>query len=218
MRYFYAIFALICILTVSILGIRGTKFSKTPLYIFPDMDWQSKYLPQRGNTFFKDKRNDRPVVPGTVMRGYSSETKKVFSEDYAYAEATNPALYSGKDETGDWLKNFPIEVTHELMELGQKKYTIFCQVCHGASGNGQGITRSYGMIATASYHDDRLRDMAVGEIFNTITHGKGQMNSYADKLSPEERWAVIAYVRALQKSQNAKIEDVPEQFRGKLEK
>lgn len=218
MRYFLAIFVLIGIALVSILGFRGSKFEKPPLYIFPDMDWQAKFDPQGQNKFFADGRDDRPPVEGTIPRGHGgTELKETLSPDYTYAPALNPALYTGKDEAGEFIKDFPILVNHELMELGRSKFNIFCIVCHGEGGDGNGITKSYGMVATLSYHEDRLRDMAVGEIFNTVTHGKGQMNSYADKLSPHERWATIAYVRALQRSQNASLADVPEQFKAKLQ-
>ena len=216
MRYFIAIFTFICIAVVSILGLRGVKFSKPPLYIFPDMDWQQKYQPQGENNFFADGRNDRPVAAGTISRGHGYDMKEVFSSDYHYAPALNPSLYTGKNEKGEFVTDFPLEVTQELMELGRKKFNIFCIVCHGESGDGNGITKSYGMIATLSYHEERLRNMAVGEIFNTDTHGKGQMNTYSDKLSPHERWAVIAFVRALQRSQNATVCDVPEEFKTQL--
>lgn len=216
MRYFYAIFFFVCVATVSILGLRGTKFTEPPLFIFPDMDWQDKYKPQGMNPFFSDARDARPVVPGTIVRGHGWDNKAVFSSGYKYAPALNPELYSGKDENGDFLKAFPLPLTHELMVLGKDKFNNFCYACHGKSGDGNGITKRYGMIATASYHDDRMREMAVGEIFNTVTHGFGMMNSYADKLTPEERWAVILYVRALQRSQNATVDDVPVEFRADL--
>lgn len=216
MRYFLIIFTFICILVVSVLGFRGCKSTNTPLYIFPDMDWQAKYQPQGENAFFKDRRNDRPVVPGTVVRGQASEMEKVFSEEYVYDVAERPEFYSGKNDKGEWIVDFPLEVDHQLMELGRDKYNIFCVVCHGASGDGNGITKKYGMIATASYHDDRVRKMPIGEVFNTISYGKGQMLSYADKLSPHERWAVISYVRALQRSQHATEGDVPEEFKPNL--
>jgi mono/diheme cytochrome c family protein len=95
------------------------------------------------------------------------------------------------------------------MTRGQERYTIYCSPCHGAVGDGNGITKQYGMGATPSYHDARLRDMAEGEIFNTITHGKNNMLSYADKVLPEDRWAVILYVRALQRAQTGTTADVP---------
>lgn len=218
MRYFLGIFALICIGVVAVLGVRGAKFTNPPLYIFPDMDWQAKYKPQGENHFFGDRRDDRPIVEGTIPRGYSWHSKEVFSKDFQYLPALNEALYTGKDDKGEWVKDFPLTADEELMKLGEAKYKIFCIVCHGASGDGNGFTKQFGMIATASYHNDRLRDMANGEIFNTITHGKGQMLSYADKLSPQERWATIFYVRALQRSQNATMADVPEDKKQDLQK
>lgn len=216
MRYFYIIFGFICVSTVAILGIRGTKFTQTPLYIFPDMDWQAKYKPQGENHFFADGRDDRPVVPGTVVRGYGWNAPEVFSSDIKYMPAQNPGLFSGKNEQGEWLEDFPIEVNNELMEEGQKKFNTFCYLCHGKSGDGNGITKQYGMIATVSYHDERLINMANGEIFNTITNGKNQMGAYGSKLSPKERWAVIAYVRALQRAHMATITDVPVESRAEL--
>tara|TARA_B100001248_G_scaffold261612_2_gene253342 strand:+ start:558 stop:1307 length:750 start_codon:yes stop_codon:yes gene_type:complete len=216
MRIFLGIFVFLCVATVSIFGIRGTKFTEPPLYVFPDMDDQEKYRPQGENTFYQNRMDDRPVVPGTIARGSSWETAKVFNEDFNYAQADNPELYTGKTRSGEWVRGFPVEVNHALMELGQQKYTIFCQVCHSAIGDGDGITKQYGVATTLSYHDDRLRDMAEGEIFNTITHGKNTMSGYGEKLRPEERWAVIAYLRALQRAQNGTLDDVPTPFKKEL--
>lgn len=216
MRYFYIIFCFIGISIISILGFRGSKFTKTPLYIFPDMDWQAKFQTQGENSFFADERDERPVVPGTVLRGYGWNIKEVFSSEMAYAPSENPGLFSGKNEKGEFLSEFPLVVNHELMELGQKKFDTFCYLCHGKSGDGNGITKQYGMVATPSYHDERLISMPAGEIFDTITNGKNQMGAYGSKLSPKERWAIVAYVRALQLAQNATVEDVPVEFREKL--
>jgi len=216
MRYFLGILLFIIIAVVSLLGFRGSKSTEPPLWVFPDMDIQPKYLPQGKNDFFEDGRNDRPTPAGVVIRGQTDDLKNVFSPDYNYAVAENPSLYSGEDNQGNWYRGFPIEVTQELMDLGEEKYTIFCQVCHGASGNGNGITKSYGMVATPTYHDDRLRDMAEGEIYNTIVHGKNTMMPYGYKLRIEERWAIVAYVRALQLANNASVEDVPGEFRSEL--
>ena len=96
-----------------------------------------------------------------------------------------------------------------LIARGQQRFTIYCSPCHGALGDGQGITKPYGMTATPSYHDDRLRNMAEGELITTITNGKNTMMPYGDKLPPEDRWAVIAYLRALQRAQNGRLSDVP---------
>ncbi len=104
----------------------------------------------------------------------------------------------------------------KFIERGRDRFTIYCSPCHGALGDGNGVTRKYGMGATASYHDDRLRKMAEGEIFNTVTNGKGQMNPYGDKLAPADRWAVIAYVRALQRAQTGTAKDVPADHRAEI--
>ncbi len=216
MRYFIAIWIFVIVATVSILGVRSKKFSETPVWVFPDMDIQARFEPQGKNEFFANGMDDRPVVPGTVMRGYGWEEKEVFSSEYEWDVAKNPAMYSGKDANGEWYKGFPVEVSPELIAQGQAKYQIFCLPCHGQTGDGNGITKKYGMAATPSYHDDRIRQMAEGEIFNTITHGKNLMGPYGPVLNPEERWAVISYVRALQLAGNATVEDVPPQYRKDL--
>ncbi len=216
MRYFIATLIFIVIAVVSILGFRSDKFSKPPVWVFDDMDIQTKYSPQGKNEFFPDKRDDRPVIPGTVGRGYGWEVKEVFEEGYGYAVAEKPAMYSGKDEKGDWLRGYPIEIDEETMELGQQKFDIFCAICHGEAGDGNGITKQYGMAATPTYLDERIRNMPEGEIFNTITNGKNLMGSYGAALTPKERWAVIAYVRALQLAGGAHIDDVPAQYHKEL--
>lgn len=216
MRYFIAIWIFVIIAVVSILGIRSDKFTSTPIWVFPDMDIQARFEPQGKNPFFANQMDDRPMVPGTVMRGYGFEEKAVFQADYAWDVAKNPSMYSGMQADGSWYVGFPIEVTPEVMATGQKKYEIFCLPCHGKVGDGNGITKQYGMAATPTYHDQRLQSMAEGEIFNTITHGKNLMGPYGAVLNPEERWAVIAYVRALQLAASASVDDVPPQFRKEL--
>ena len=216
MRYFLITLLFVVVAVLSIFGLRGRKSTQPPVWIFPDMDIQAKYKPQGENSFFADGRNDRPAPAGAVMRGQTADIQNVFSEDYSYPVAQNPSLYSGKDAAGEWYSGFPLEVTNELMAIGQEKYTIFCAVCHGASGNGKGITTNYGITATPTYHDNRLRNMAEGEIYNTIVHGKGLMMGYGYKLNVDERWAIIAYMRALQLANNASIEDVPGELKPTL--
>jgi mono/diheme cytochrome c family protein len=108
-------------------------------------------------------------------------------------------------------------VIFELVRRGQKEFTINCAVCHGATGQGNGITSKYGLNGIANYHQDKYRQMADGQIFNTITHGYNTMMAYGDKVTVKDRWAIIAYIRALQKSQYARLEDVPEDQRAALE-
>ena len=202
MRNVYLITAFICVLIFSIFGLRGSKFVEPPIDVFPEWAFPGmkrgiKLRPQAESKFFADGRADRLPVEHTVMRGMLRE------DDY---------LNRGKDASGAFARGFPASLTVDMkfLERGRDRYTIYCLPCHGAVGDGNGITKQYGMGATATYHDDRLRKMPEGEIFNTITVGSPNKNMlpYADKLVPEDRWAVIAYVRALQRAQQGTAADV----------
>jgi mono/diheme cytochrome c family protein len=200
MRNVYLITAFAVVLIISIFGFRGSRFTSPPIDVFPEwafpgMKRQPKPRPQGESAFFADGRADRVAPAGTVSRE---------------ALRNDDALYAGKAADGSWVRGFPVPVNDQLMARGKERYTIYCSPCHGAVGDGNGITKQYGMGATPTYHDPRLRDMAEGEIFNTITHGSPNKNmqSYADKLLPEDRWAVILYVRALQRAQMGKASDV----------
>lgn len=209
MRYAYYTLAFLVVLLLSVMGFRGMKSTLPPIEVFPDMDHQAKYKPQAESKFFADGRADRPLPPGVVPHGRTVEA------DPAFLRA-NDAVYAGKNPDGSFVKGFPVEVTQALVERGQNRYQIYCAPCHGSLGDGNGITKSYGMLTTPTYHDDRIRNMPEGEIFNTITNGKNTMFPYADKLSPDDRWAVVAYVRALQRAHHATINDVPLEQRGGL--
>jgi len=202
MRNVYLVTAFVVVLTVSVLGFRGARFTSPPMDVFPEwafpgMKYQPKFRPQAASQFFADGRADRMPPEHTVMRGMLRE---------------NDPLYRGKDAAGAAIKGFPAGVTvnRAFIERGRDRYTVYCAPCHGTVGDGNGITKQYGMGTTPSYHDDRLRTMADGDIFNTITNGSPTkiMLPYADKLTPEDRWAVIAYVRALQRAQSGTAADV----------
>ena len=212
MRFAYYTLAFVVVLLLSVMGLRGLRSSRPPIEVFPDMDRQAKYKPQAGSRFFADGRADRPLPAGTVPFG-----REAGQADPAFLRADD-FRYEGKLADGSFGRGFPakIEVNRELIERGQGRYQIYCAPCHGALGDGNGITRSYGMLTTPTYHDDRLRGMAEGEIFNTITHGKNTMLVYADKLSPDDRWAVVAYVRALQRAAHGTLSEVPPELRGGL--
>lgn len=200
MRNVYLILTFVCVALVSVLGFRGQLFTLPPLDVFPEwafpgMKYQPKLRPQAESAFFADGRADRMPVQHTVARGMLRD---------------DDALHFGKDNAGGFIRGFPGNVTVDLkfIERGRDRYEIYCAPCHSATGDGNGITKRYGMGATPSYHDDRLRTMPEGEIYNTITNGKNTMLPYADKLAPEERWAVVAYVRALQRAQQGRAADV----------
>jgi mono/diheme cytochrome c family protein len=214
MRYLYILTAFAIVLTVSILGFRGRTFTHPPMdvfpeWLFPGMKYQPKLVQQTPSAFFADGRADRPAPPHTVATAFGPAPQPLRDDDF---------LYLGKAPDGSFARGFPkaVAVDLKLLQRGRDRFTIYCSPCHGGVGDGNGITKKYGMGAVPSYHDDRLRKMAEGEIFNTITYGKGQMNPYGDKLAPADRWAVIAYVRALQRAQTGTLADVPPDHRAEL--
>lgn len=215
MRIFFAIFFFLVVAVISIAGFRGQYFKKPPLEVFPDMDRQAKIKPQTGSTLYADGRGDRPHVPGTVP--HITEVQ----EQYPWMQpkdrlVEDSYLATGKLPNGEWGRGFPLAITNEMMLLGQKKYNLNCAICHGEAGDGNGITKNYGMVATPSYHGDLYRNMSEGEIYNTVTNGKNTMMGYGAKLTVEERWAVVAYLRTLQLSQNATPADLPADKRKEL--
>jgi mono/diheme cytochrome c family protein len=207
MRIFLAIYLFVIVAAVSVLGFRGSRSTKPPIEVFPDMDRQARYKPQAENEFFADGRNDRPVPANTVARGDFFKQTEVFSADFEDLRLGDTVFNQGKHADGSLVKEIPLEITHELMAQGKAKYEIFCTVCHGAAGDGNGVTKPYGVLA-ASYHDDRLRAVEDGHLFDVITNGKGLMYPLNDRITPEERWAIVLYVRALQQSQKADAKDL----------
>ena len=165
-----------------------------------DMHVQPKYLPLAPTDFFGDGRSERPVVEGTVARGHLR---------------LDEHLYTGK-VNGQLATTFPFPITRQDLERGRERFQIYCTPCHDASGTGRGIIVSRGFPQPPSYHIDRLRQAPVGHFFDVITNGLGNMYSYASRVAPEDRWRIIAYIRALQLSQSATLADVPPKEREKL--
>lgn len=199
MRYFLIGFCLVCVAVVSVAGLRGGKSRRPPIEIFPDMDRQPKLRPQTQNPFFADQLSSRLQVPGTVARG----------EPYADIPV-NTGRVTG---TTNFVEVIPVPVTAELLARGQQRYNINCAICHGAAGDGKGITPKLGMTVIADLHDIQGRKLVQapdGQIFDTITHGKNLMGGYGANMTVADRWAVVAYVRALQRSRLARLEDVPD--------
>ncbi len=192
MRYVYLIFILGVVGTLSILGPRGSKSTKPPLEVFPDMDRMPKYHPQAESAFFADGRTDRLPVAGTVARGEYLEDN-----------------YLGTGKNGEAFGNgFPITVNNEAMARGEDRYNIYCVVCHGGAGDGDSITKQYGMLTVANLTDQRLVDYTDGQLYDVVKNGKGLMFGLADRLSVEDRWNVVLYVRALQRAANGTANDL----------
>lgn len=204
MKYFLGFLILAVASVCLIAGRQGDKSLKPPIEIIPDMDRQPKLRPQAGNDFFADGKSSQLKVDGTIARGSHYEDNEV-----------NTGRIPGST---NFVAFIPVPVTKELMARGHQRYDINCAPCHGKVGDGKGITTKYNMVAVANFHDLRLVSMTDGEIFNTITHGKNLMGSYGANVEIEDRWAIIAYIRALQRSRLATIDDVPAPNRAVLNK
>ncbi|HYG34270.1 MAG TPA: cytochrome c [Clostridia bacterium] len=213
MRYFLIIFAVTVAAVVGILGFRGTHFRKPPLYIFSDMEWQPKLRPQKPFDFFANGRTSQPQVAGTIARSTPLQTAdgKVFPFEEA---AVNTGFAPG---TTNFVELNPLPINAALLKRGQQRFTINCSPCHGQLGDGNGITKKVGAMAVvANLHDKRIVQMTDGELFYVITHGRNLMGAYGPTMTTEDRWATIAYLRALQLSYLGTIDDVPEVLRTNL--
>ncbi len=162
---------------------------------------QPRYKTYAESEFFEDGSSARPLVEGTVPRGYLRE------DDH---------FYRGRVD-GDFAKDLPMPVSRELVLRGKERYDIFCSVCHDPAGYGNGMVVQRGFKQPESFHIDRLRSMPDGFYYEVITSGFGQMAGYAYQIRPEDRWAIIAYIRTLQLSQYATMDDVPESVRDELQ-
>ena len=165
-----------------------------------DMHDQPKYESLEASTFFPDGRASRPLVPGTVARGQLRE---------------DTHLYEGK-VSGKAAETFPFPIDLKTLERGQQRYNIYCSPCHDRVGNGNGMVVRRGFRPPPSYHIERLRQAPPGYFYDVITNGFGAMQDYAAQIPVRDRWAIVAYVRALQLSQNATLNDVPELERQNL--
>lgn len=159
-----------------------------------DMHDQPKYKPFRSSDFFTDGSAMRPQIDGTVARGQ-------LVEDLLFHE--------GLDLDGVPVESIPMPVDRAVLLRGQERYGIFCAPCHGAAGDGRGMVVQRGYKQPPSFHEARLRDTPVGYYFDVMTNGFGQMQSYAAQVPIADRWAITAYIRALQLSQGARVSDLP---------
>jgi len=215
MRYFLAIFVLCVLGTVGVLGFRGSLSRKPPLYIFPDMERQPKLRPQTANAFFEDGMSSRLPVEGTVARSQPIQ----LGDKLVYAWQDSPVTTGRVAGTTNFVELNPLPVTAELMQRGQQVFDITCAACHSRLGDGNGTPKRINAMAiVGNLHDKRIVELTDGELFNTVSYGKSQMKGYAGTMPIRDRWAAIAYLRALQLSRLGSLEDVPEAARGALKK
>ncbi|HEY3578939.1 MAG TPA: cytochrome c [Pyrinomonadaceae bacterium] len=166
-----------------------------------DMQDQPKMKPYRSTSFFGDGLAMRQPVPGTIPRGYLRSDPVLFTgkKEKSAQSAPSPSSASGNQNPyGDDTDTFPFPITEETMQRGRERFEIFCSACHGLSGHGDGMIVRRGYRKAANFHEDRLRQAPVGHFFDVITNGWGAMPSYAPQVPVQDRWAIIAYIRALQ--------------------
>src|SRR6202158_2793609 len=221
LRGFLLIFLLVTIAAVAVLGFRGEKTTNEPWEIFPDMVRQMKVRAQSPLNFFADGRGPRMPINGTVPIGYEMPKPQPAGvpESHSVAGFSVGTDYFDTGKMGDrWGTGIPVPVTPQLLQRGRERFSITCAMCHGATAAGNGINKQYGLNTVVTLQDDRIRKMADGEIFNTITNGKNTMLAYGPNIMVADRWAIITYLRALQRSQSAGIIDVPPEHLADLEK
>ncbi|MCI0539308.1 MAG: cytochrome c [Verrucomicrobiales bacterium] len=219
MRYFLAGWALFVILAVGLLGFRGNLGRKPPLEFFDDMDRQMKFRPQQPADFFGDNRSSRLPVMGTIAR--SESLNNVIAADAngrVFAFDDSPVTTGRVTGTTNFVELSPMQVNAEIMARGRQRYQINCQPCHGPLGDGNGVTKKLGMVTVKDLHEPRIVKMGDGELFSVITNGRNTMGPYAAQITIEDRWAIVAFVRALQLSRLGTIDDVPTDHRASLKK
>jgi mono/diheme cytochrome c family protein len=162
---------------------------------------QPRYRPLAGSSFYADGRGSRPIIDGTVAWGKLK---------------TDTRMYKGKDGN-NFISEIPVPVTEALLARGRQRFDIFCSPCHGRAGDGEGMVSQRGFKRPPSYHTGKLLGQPAGYYFDVISNGFGAMASYASRVPVEDRWAIVAYIRALQYSRQATIEDVPENLRSQLD-
>ena len=167
-----------------------------------DMHDAPRYNPLRASVFFANGSSARPLLTNTVARGQLREDRHLYE-----------GIVDGKPA-----ETFPFPITDEVMRRGQERFTVFCTPCHGRTGEGNGMIVQRGFRKPPSYHEDRLRNAPVGYFFDVMTHGFGAMQDYASQLPVADRWAIAAYIRALQLSQRATVDDVPANRRAELDR
>jgi mono/diheme cytochrome c family protein len=190
---------LVCLWGVMMLvGCRGNRSETTPFHLNPNFDWQSKY-----------KAQSLSMTPpeGTVVWGADSTNAE--DPNRAQYAKLDSEFYRGKTASGQWVARIPVPVTETLMQRGQERFDIYCAVCHDKAGTGQGMVVKHGFVPPPNLSDDRLLAYSDGQIFDVISHGIRNMPGYAKQIPEKDRWAIVAYVRALQKTRTASLNDVP---------
>lgn len=212
MRYFLSIFGVCVLVVMGVAGKRGDMSRKPPLQIFPDMKRQLKLRPQTANGFFPNGLSSQLPPPGTVAQ--SKPMNVGGQEIYPFEDVpVNTGRITG---TTNFVETNPFPVTAGLLARGQQRFTIYCAPCHGQTGEGNGMVKKFGYATVRSLHEAIVVRQNDGEIFNTISNGKLTMMGYAPQIPVEDRWAIVAYLRALQLSRLGSVDDLSPDLKAKL--
>lgn len=197
MRLSISHIASLLLLSLLLMSCRGQLSEKPPISVQQNMQFQKKFNAQEQNEFFANDMAMRPPVEGTISRGNLRQ---------------NSELFQGRDENGDFVTEIPFDVTQSFLYRGKDRYDIYCTPCHGITGDGQGIimTGQYGYVPAPSFHRQASYDMPDGQFYSAITEGIRSMPAYNTQIKVEDRWAIVAYIRALQESQNVPREELEE--------
>ena len=182
--------AIVLISAVPLAGCaRGCTSSRPPIHLNPSMDNQPKVRAQSASAFFYDGSSMRQPVPGTIAIGELKE---------------DVAFFTGKGADGQFVAAIPVAVDDALLDRGRERYVIYCQPCHDARGDGKGILFQRGNVPTATFHQEKMLKYSDGQIFDIMTNGQGLMPAYRWPIPPADRWAIVAYVRGLQRDRQAR--------------
>lgn len=190
------------LLATSLVGCRGMRSERPPIHPNLNMDFGPNFRPFRANPFFEDGKAMREPVPGTVARGFLRTSE-------------NRPFYEGRDAAGEYVGRMPVQITEALLTRGHERYVIYCSMCHGGTGDGEGIImignagQGFGYVPAPTFHSDFLREVPDGYLYDVIANGVRSMPAYGHQVMPADRWAIVAHIRALQRAQAAGPEDVP---------
>lgn len=209
MRYFFLAYALLTVLVIGVLGVRGQKFSNAPFELFPDMDRHDKVKAQKPDSFFGDGVGSRKPVKGTTASHFANEQRGAENSGFEFSEGRTGYYYTGRLD-GKYGTGMPTELglTSEnaaaLIRRGEERYGIYCAICHGDSGNGGGMASKLGVPGVANFHEPTFQSDVYpdGQLYEVINKGKGQMGAYGYNIPVRDRWAIVAYVRAMQTAAN----------------
>ena len=215
MKYFLTLFAAVLLLGLLVAGRRGDTSRQPPIEVFPDMDRQLKLRPQTPKGFIANGLSSQAYPEGAVAQ---SKPLLVNGKE-VYPFEDHPVINGRVTGTTNFVELNPMPVTSALLARGQERFNIYCAPCHGQQGDGNGIVKKVVPAAViGNLHDKRMVEMPDGELFSVASHGKGLMQGYAAQIPVEDRWAVIAYVRALQLSRLGDVSDLPPELAAKLKK